>query len=86
MLSLCFCYMLLGHCISLVAVLHLDKALRSEFSVLSFLFHQCEKDFLFIFFLALGGTKGGKYTLTNVYNFVTILYYFIWYCVLYMDM
>lgn len=59
-----------------VAVLHLDlvpdKPLSSEFSVLSFLFHQCGKDFIFIFFLALGGTKGRKYTLTNVYNFVTI--------------
>lgn len=42
-----------------VAVLHLDsvpnKPFSSEFNVLSFLFHQCGKDFLFIFFLSFRG-------------------------------
>lgn len=63
-----------------VAVLHLDlvpdKPLSSEFSVLSFLFHQCRKDFLFIFFLSFrGGLRAGN-TLLQMY-IILLLYYII---------
>lgn len=80
--DMCFCSLVTAF--HWVPVLNLDlpvsnKPWSFEFSVLVFLPIDVGRIFFSFLLLALGGTKGRRYTLTNVYNFVTILCYFIWY-------